>query len=1032
MLSISSAQTEDCGCATGGAASKSRDTTEARIDAPAVQKLQVRSPAAAAATPADKIWQPLSAIPAARNGLVTYLDLDAYAPFSINSTLLKSTLSKAPMEFTNAARTRPLVMSLPTPAGTLARFAIQDAPVMAPDLAARFPQIKTYRGQGIDDPSATVRLDYTPLGFHAQVLSPNGAFYIDPYWHLDQSTYVSYRRTDANRATDPWMCLTGDPAHDHSGDTMETEPPIANLVNGSELKTYDLAVAATGEYTTFWGGTVTAGLSAIVTAVNRVTGVYEKELAVRLVLVGNNSDIVYTNSATDPYTNDNGFFMLGENQTTIDLEIGPSNYDIGHVFSTGGGGVATLGVVGVNGTKARGVTGLPTPSGDLFYIDYVAHEMGHQFGAAHTFNGVQSSCAGGNRTASSAYEPGSGSTIMAYAGICGSDNLQFSSDPYFHWRSQQQIISYVSGGSGLGAATVTSTGNTPPTVNGGADYTIPARTPFMLTATGSDLDGDGLTYVWEEADLGPAISLSTPDNGTSPLFRSFSPSASPSRTFRKLSELIANISPNNGEQFPLTNRFLNFRVTARDNRAVGGGIADDPVILTVVNTGAPFAVTFPNTSMTLNGGSSIDVSWNVSGTSSGAINLANVKILLSTNGGATFDTVLLASTPNDGSEPVTLPNINTTTARIKVEAVGNVFFDFSNVSFTINQTVTPNGIWTGLGDGTNWTDAANWSNNVVPGLSDDVQINVVANPTIVVSGSQSVRSVSSSEALNITGTLSFAQASVFDAAVALAGTLDGAGAATFNDALSWTGGTMSGTGSTLIASGGGSLSISGSGTKTASRPLQIDGPASLAPGGDKVLVVSNSLSIGAAGTLDLADNAMVVEYSGGSPIATIENYVDGGFALGAWNGVGINSSVAAVTANRSIGIIEATDQFDSFPASFAGALVDGTSVLLRYTLTGDVNLDRTVDITDLGLLATNWQLSPRRWGQGDNNFDQSVDITDLGNLATNWQVSLSARPAPGRLSAPGTVSVTAAVPNRTPFSQQQLDVVTNVLQELLS
>jgi hypothetical protein len=553
---------------------------------------------------------------------------------------------------------------------------------MEPGLAAQFPQIKTYLGQGVDDPTATVRLDTTPLGFHAQVLSPNGNYYIDPYTRNDYEFYASYYKRDLTDRHG-FSC--------HPADDEAVHPALpagagGDKSSGGTRRTYRLANACTGEYAAYFGGTVAAAQSAIVTAINRVTGVYETECAIRMTLVANNTSIVYTNSSTDPYTNNNGSTMLGQNISTCNSVIGSANYDIGHVFSTGGGGVAYLGVV-CGSNKAGGVTGSTAPVGDAYYIDYVAHEMGHQFGANHNFNGTGGSCGGGNRNASTAYEPGSGSTIMGYAGICGADDLQPHSDAYFSADSYREIMAYVTTGGGASCASTTSTGNTPPTVNAGADYTIPKQTPFQLTATGSDPDLDTLTFFWEERDLGAAQSASggiIADNGTSPFIRPWTPTTSPSRIVPRLSDLLANTLAF-GEQLPNTNRTVHFRCTARDNRAGSGGVNFDDMVITVTTAAGPFLVTSPNTAVSWSGTQT--VTWNVASTTASPVSCANVRILLSTDGGNTWPTVLLASTPNDGSEPVTLPNISTTTARIRVEAVGNIFFDVSNANFTI----TPGG-----------------------------------------------------------------------------------------------------------------------------------------------------------------------------------------------------------------------------------------------------------------------------------------------------------------------------------------------------
>jgi hypothetical protein len=650
--------------------------------AAALVSVGINAPASAGPESSDGMWRFADAIPDLHFRAEPWVRPQFFQGVFLDHDVFHFALDAAPMEFTPDAFERPVIIELPTPAGTFESFEVWESPVMELALAVQLPGVKTWAGQGIDDPTATLRFDITPQGFHAQVLSAEGSYQIDPYSRGDTSFYAVYGRDDLRAAGDDgWSCLG---SLRTPGAILQGRDTPVLLRSGTFLQTYRTCVAATGEYTSFHGGTQAAGQAAIVTAINRVTGVYERELAIRLTLIANNINVVYTSAAGDPYTNSNGVTMLGQNQANLDAIIGTANYDIGHVFSTGGGGVASLGVVCVAGSKARGVTGLPSPTGDIFYIDYVAHEMGHQFGAFHSFNGLASNC-NGNRTASSAYEPGSGSTIMSYAGICGADNLQTSAHDYFVHKSFDDILAFSTGATGGCPANV-ATGNTVPTANAGADFTIPFQTPFMLTGSSTDPDADSLTYCWEQRNLGAAQSAPFTDNGTSPFIRSFPPTSSPTRIIPRVSNLIANTFAV-GETLPQTSRSVNFRLTVRDNRAGGGGVNTDDMVVTTTNTAGPFLVTFPNAFATLSG--NITVTWNVANTSNVPVNCANVKIELSTDGGNNFTTTLLASTPNDGSEVVALPAINNTLARIRVMAVGNIFFDISNVNFTIVPPAPP-------------------------------------------------------------------------------------------------------------------------------------------------------------------------------------------------------------------------------------------------------------------------------------------------------------------------------------------------------
>lgn len=931
--------------------------------------------------------------PPARQGAKPEVKPKKFNGNRLNRTGMAALLATAPRERGKAKANTSLILSLPNPDGAFVDFMIQESPVMEEGLAAKHPEIKTYKGYGIDDPAATVRLDLTPLGFHASVRSPQGAWYIDPYYHLDDSLYASYygrdlqenlhgtfvenelnepeitvmrgfyyaadevellglgfaagesvtitvwdpegnfapremtaradqdgtlsatfmADPDGNLGTHEITAAGGDsPATTSyevvSGEDSATDPPV-----GDQLRTYRLALLTDNTYATYFGAAnVTA---AKVTLINRVTQVYEDETSIRLVLIAD-TDKLNLNTAAE-MTGANGpcggsacfsasqastcgSSTLTRNRQVIGLLVGASNFDIGHIaLGNPGGGIASLGVVGGN-NKAQGCTGLPTPVGDYFAVDYVAHEMGHQFAGNHTFNGTQSNCSGGNRSAAASWEPGSGSSIMAYAGICGTDNLQPHSDPYWSARSIDEIVTYTSGAetninevqmgalsgfdtngesfqlqyngnlsipitrgtnyttAGIKAAvesipgwpaggTVTAsavsdtaftltfggtlagtnvsqldlancsgcsgytgeiamggptarrgsvapTGNSFPVVSAPVSYTIPLRTPFVLTGSATDADGDTLTYLWEQTDrggsTGTGLVSNTKTNG--PLFRQFGTAAivsptdtltyhSPgenhvttdtSRVFPDLAQILANntnaesgacpaaSSPPTADQIECFSEFLptsayvgftgvnasplslHFRLTARDGH---GGVNNASTTLLLATGAGPFLVTAPNTAVTYAGNSTQTVTWNPANTNVAPVNTTDVKISLSTDGGFTYPHVLAENTPNDGSEAVTLPNVGTTKARIKVEAVGNVFFDISNANFTIQALPVASN---SLGEG--GSQAVQYSDSLAPDV------------TITASDSDSLGSALSASATGLPDGFSLAVVSTSD------------------------------------------------------------------------------------------------------------------------------------------------------------------------------------------------------------------------------------------------------------------------------
>jgi hypothetical protein len=628
---------------------------------------------------------------------------------------------------------RSAVILLPNAEGDLEQFEVYEASNFEPDLQARFPQIRAYSGRGITDKFAVLKLSISPQGIQTLVFrTEKENEVIEPY-SADHTVYAVFK-SRRQRGELPWACSTVDR---NLALGIDEQVQAMNLPESSagQVKTMRLAQSCNGEYSNYFGATSSSQVSLVLAAFNatltRSNGVYEKDLGLHLNLISNTTSVIYYNPATDPYSNTLSQWNLQLQQTLTNV-IGSANYDIGHMFgaSGGGGNAGCIGCVCVNPAtsnslaKGSGITSPADaiPQGDNFDIDYVVHEVGHQLGANHTFS-MSLEGTGVNK------EVGSGITIMGYAGITNQDVAPHSID-IFHEASIGQIQSNL--GTKTCPQTTTMTANSPPVVAALTNHTIPISTAFALTGSATDPEGDALTYNWEQNDNSTTSgtgSVASPTKATGPNWLSFSSTASPTRLFPKLSTILAglNVTPPiaggdagaNIEALSSVSRTLNFRLTVRDNRPYVPGstvgqtqFADTTV--TVTNTAGPFQVTSPNTNVSWAGASTQTVTWNVNNTNTGSVNCANVKISMSKDGGQTFPIVLAATTANDGSEAVTIPVGTTTSARIKVEAVGNIFFDISNTNFTVTgaaATPTNTPTFTPTSTPTNTATATNTATN---------------------------------------------------------------------------------------------------------------------------------------------------------------------------------------------------------------------------------------------------------------------------------------------------------------------------------
>lgn len=630
----------------------------------------------ALASAQNPLWNPVSETALAQSGKLQRTSFPKqYELFGLDLPQLKILLLSAPQRHTAPSN---VIVAFPDGNGNMQRFRIYEASVMHPQLDAKHPDIRSYVGQGIENPDTMVRFSVTRFGLHAMVLSSGGTSYIDPYT-ADGNHYIAYQK-DGLTTTRSFRCGVTENTSQQNRQSETLALPHDGL-----FRTYRLAMACTIEYAAFHIEAAgleaapieeqkAAVLAAMVVTMTRVNGVYEREFSITMQLVPDNESLIFiAEDAFDNFNTDN--ILLDQSQETIDDIIGFDKYDIGHTVSTGGGGVAQL-YSPCSGSKARGITGLGAPVGDAYDIDFVAHEMGHQFGGNHSFN---NDC-GGNRSGENAYEPGSGTTIMSYAGVC-SPNVEMHSDAQFHVNSINEMSAFIAGGGNC--AENTNISNIPPVVDAGKDYTIPKGTAFILKGSATDANGDALTYCWEQMDLTESTDTPSQNATEGPSFRSLPPNVSPERYMPNLASVLSNNLFPTWEKTANVGRTFNFACTVRDNNAEGGNAVSDAMVVTVSGEAGPFAITSPNTIVTWAAGSNRNVTWNVAGTTANGVDTPYVDIFLSTDNGLSFPTILAAKVPNDGSEIVTIPNMPGTNNRIMVRGYDNIFYDVSNTKFTI-------------------------------------------------------------------------------------------------------------------------------------------------------------------------------------------------------------------------------------------------------------------------------------------------------------------------------------------------------------
>ncbi|SFJ68242.1 zinc-dependent metalloprotease [Myroides guanonis] len=586
-------------------------------------------------------------------------------------------------------------LSFPNAEGTITEYEIREIPVLSPKLAEKYPNIKSYLGISTQDKNQSIRFSITPFGLHAILYSPDfGINYIDTY-SGDQNYFIAYNRSDLN-TPNRLNCLveTNDDFFPEIKSNVDLQNDPQNL--NAKHREYRLAMACTIEYANFHinaanaiGIPVTTEadkkeivLAAMATTMTRVNFIFERDLGIHMNLVDNNDEIIFIDS--DNFDNNNAYNLIDQSHNVISKIIGTNNFDIGHTVSTGDGGLANLNAPCNNYSKGMGITGSSSPVGDPFDVDFVAHEMGHQFGANHTFN---SSCSY-NRNNFTAVEPGSGNSIMGYAGVCspgptgGNVNVQNNSTPFFNSISIAEINNFVNIGGNCSQ-------NTPitipaPVANAGGNRVLPVATPFFLKGIiPNNTDTSTYTYNWEQIDKEISTQPPTENSINGPNFKFIAPTQSSTRYLPNFKDVIEG-TQTMWEVLPIVPRTMNFRMIVRDNNTLEGGqTAFDDITVNFVEAG-PFQITYPDSlNIEFEAGTTETILWDVANTDGVELNTSHVNILFSADNGLTFST-LKTNTANDGKETIEIPNYSTEDAVILIEPTNSSYYTISK-KFKINN-----------------------------------------------------------------------------------------------------------------------------------------------------------------------------------------------------------------------------------------------------------------------------------------------------------------------------------------------------------